>query len=129
MNMNINFKYCLFFSLLFFSILYCLLYILRDFYFATQNFQMKKYINKILPFFTRYNKLFLILTLMFLIFSFYNMYISKIYFTLIIIPIVLSFTFIYIPMIKFQYSKYLKVLSYILLIDSVLFLFSQSIVL
>ena len=129
MNMNINFKYCLFFSLLFFSILYCLLYILRDFYFATQNFRMKRYINKILPFFTRYNKLFLILTLMFLIFSFYNMYISKIYFTLIIIPIVLSFTFIYIPMIKFQYSKYLKVLSYILLIDSVLFLFSQSIVL
>ena len=129
MNMNINFKYCLFFSLLFFSILYCLLYILRDFYFATQNFRMKKYINKILPFFTRYNKLFLILTLMFLIFSFYNMYISKIYFTLIIIPIVLSFTFIYIPVIKFQYSKYLKVLSYILLIDSVLFLFSQSIVL
>ena len=127
--MNINFKYCLFFSILFFSILYCLLYILRDFYFATQNFRMKKYINKILPFFTRYNKLFLILTLMFLIFSFYNMYISKIYFTLIIIPIVLSFTFIYIPMIKFQYSKYLKVLSYILLIDSVLFLFSQSIVL
>ncbi len=127
--MNINFKYCLFFSTLFFSILYCLLYILRDFYFATQNFRMKRYINKILPFFTRYNKLFLILTLMFLIFSFYNMYISKIYFTLIIIPIVLSFTFIYIPMIKFQYSKYLKVLSYILLIDSVLFLFSQSIVL
>ncbi len=127
--MNINFKYCLFFSILFFSILYCLLYILRDFYFATQNFRMKRYINKILPFFTRYNKLFLILTLMFLIFSFYNMYISKIYFTLIIIPIVLSFTFIYIPMIKFQYSKYLKVLSYILLIDSVLFLFSQSIVL
>ena len=127
--MNINFKYCLFFSILFFSILYCLLYILRDFYFATQNFRMKRYINKILPFFTRYNKLFLFLTLMFLIFSFYNMYISKIYFTLIIIPIVLSFTFIYIPMIKFQYSKYLKVLSYILLIDSVLFLFSQSIVL
>ena len=127
--MNINFKYCLFFSILFFSILYCLLYILRDFYFATQNFRMKRYINKILNFFTRYNKLFLILTLMFLIFSFYNMYISKIYFTLIIIPIVLSFTFIYIPMIKFQYSKYLKVLSYILLIDSVLFLFSQSIVL
>ena len=127
--MNINFKYCLFFSILFFSILYCLLYILRDFYFATQNFRMKRYINKILPFFTRYNKLFLILRLMFLIFSFYNMYISKIYFTLIIIPIVLSFTFIYIPMIKFQYSKYLKVLSYILLIDSVLFLFSQSIVL
>ena len=127
--MNIYFKYCLFFSILFFSILYCLLYILRDFYFATQNFRMKRYINKILPFFTRYNKLFLILTLMFLIFSFYNMYISKIYFTLIIIPIVLSFTFIYIPMIKFQYSKYLKVLSYILLIDSVLFLFSQSIVL
>ena len=127
--MNINFKYCLFFSILFFSILYCSLYILRDFYFATQNFRMKRYINKILPFFTRYNKLFLILTLMFLIFSFYNMYISKIYFTLIIIPIVLSFTFIYIPMIKFQYSKYLKVLSYILLIDSVLFLFSQRIVL
>ena len=127
--MNINFKYCLFFSILFFSMLYCSLYILRDFYFATQNFRMKRYINKILPFFTRYNKLFLILTLMFLIFSFYNMYISKIYFTLIIIPIVLSFTFIYIPMIKFQYSKYLKVLSYILLIDSVLFLFSQSIVL
>ena len=127
--MNINFKYCLFFSILFFSILYCLLYILRDFYFATQNFRMKRYINKILPFFTRYHILFLILTLMFLIFSLYNMYISKIYFTLIIIPIVLSFTFIYIPMIKFQYSKYLKVLSYILLIDSVLFLFSQSIVL
>ena len=127
--MNINFKYCLFFSILFFSILYCLLYILRDFYFATQNFRMKRYINKILPFFTRYNKLFLILTLMFLIFSFYNMYISKIYFTLIIIPIVLSFTFIYIPIIKFRYSKYLRLLSYILLIDSVLFLFSQSIVL
>ena len=127
--MSIILKNALFLIMLLLSICYCLLYILRDFYFATQNFRMKRYINKILPFFTRYNKLFLILTLMFLIFSFYNMYISKIYFTLIIIPIVLSFTFIYIPMIKFQYSKYLKVLSYILLIDSVLFLFSQSIVL
>ena len=39
-----------------------ILYILRDIYFATQNFQIKKYINKVLPFLTKYNIFFLHLT-------------------------------------------------------------------
>lgn len=118
--MNINFKYCLFFSILFFSILYCSLYILRDFYFATQNFQMKKYINKILPFFTKYNVFFLVFTFIILVFTYYNMYISKLFFFIILVSIILSFTFIYIPIKKFKYTNSLRLLSYMLLIEVIL---------
>ena len=60
--MILNYKNILFLGILLFSILYSLLYILRDIYFATQNFQIKKYINKVLPFLTKYNIFFLIIT-------------------------------------------------------------------
>lgn len=116
--MSISFKYYLFLGIVLFSLCYSLLYILRDCYFATQNFQMKKYINKLLPFFTKYNKLFLLvsLLLLFLFFNFYNMYITKLYFFIIIMIIVSSFVFIYIPKRKLTSTKYLKFLSYILFI-------------
>lgn len=114
--MSINLKSSLFLGVFFFSFLYCLLYILRDFYFATESFQVKKYINKMLPFFTKYNNYFLIVAFFFLILNFYNIYITRIFFYIIIIVIILSLIFIYIPIKKFTSTKYLKLLSYILFI-------------
>lgn len=118
--MDINFKDYLFLSVFVFSFLYCLLYILRDYYFATQNFQMKKYINKILPFFTKYNGLFLVLTFIFLIINFYNSYITKLLFYIIVVTIISSLIFIYIPIKKLTSTKYLRFLSYILFIGVLL---------
>ena len=114
--MNTNFKSYLFLGIFLFSLLYCLLYILRDFYFLTQNFQMKKYINKILPFFTKYNGISLIATFIFLIFNLYNVYITRLLFSIIITVIILSLIFIYIPIKKLTSTKYLRFLSYILFI-------------
>lgn len=114
--MNPNFKSYLFLGIFLFSLLYCLLYILRDFYFLTQNFQMKKYINKVLPFFTKYNGFFLIATFIFLIFNLYNVYITRLLFSIIITVIILSLIFIYIPIKKLTSTKYLRFLSYILFI-------------
>lgn len=114
--MNINFKSYLFLGIFLFSFLYCVLYILRDCYFKTQNFQMKKYINKALPFFTKYNRFFLILTFIFLILNFYNMYITKLLFYIITMLIALNLIFIYIPINQVTPTKYLKFLSYVLFI-------------
>lgn len=114
--MNPNFKSYLFLGIFLFSLLYCLLYILRDFYFLTQNFQMKKYINKVLPFFTKYNGFFLIATFIFLIFNLYNVYITRLLFSIIITVIILSLIFIYIPIKKLTSTKYLRFLSYTLFI-------------
>ena len=118
--MDINFKDSLFLSVFVFSFLYCLLYILRDYYFATQNFQMKKYINKILPFFTKYNGFFRLLTFIFLIINFYNSYITKLLFYIIVMTIISSLIFIYIPIKKLTSTKYLRFLSYILFIGVLL---------
>lgn len=118
--MDINFKDYLFLSIFVFSFLYCLLYILRDCYFATQNFQMKKYINKVLPFFTKYNGSFLIFTFTFLIINLYNPYITKLLFYIIVMTIILSLIFIYIPIKKLTSTKYLRFLSYILFIGVLL---------
>ena len=98
--MILNYKNILFLGILLFSILYSLLYILRDIYFATQNFQIKKYINKVLPFLTKYNIFFLIITLIILIIEFYNMYIPKFSFFIIIGCIILIFLLVYIPIRK-----------------------------
>ena len=114
--MNIIFKSYLYLGILLFSFLYCLLYILRDCYFATQNFQMKKYINKVLPFFTKYNRFFLVIAFIFLILNLYNMYITKFLFSIIIMVIILNLIFIYLPIKKFTSTKYLRFLSYILFI-------------
>ncbi|WWD84354.1 hypothetical protein TEGL_27850 [Terrisporobacter glycolicus ATCC 14880 = DSM 1288] len=118
--MDINFKNYLFLSIFVFSFLYCLLYILRDCYFATQNFQMKKYINKVLPFFTKYNELFLVLTFILLIVNLYGAYITKLLFYLIVMTIIVSLIFIYIPIKKLISTKYLRFLSYILFIGVLL---------
>lgn len=118
--MSIILKNALFLIMLLLSICYCLLYILRDFYFSTENFQMKKNINKILPFFTKYNGLFLILLLIISIFNFYTMYISSILFFIILTSIALSLAFIYLPKIKFYFSNYVRLLSYILFLEVIL---------
>ena len=118
--MILNYKNILFLGILLFSILYSLLYILRDIYFATQNFQIKKYINKVLPFLTKYNIFFLIITLIILIIVFYNMYIPKFSFFIIIGCIILNFLLVYIPIRKKQSTKNLRLLSYILIIVIIL---------
>ena len=114
--MNIIFKSYLYLGILLFSFLYCLLYILRDCYFATQNFQMKKYINKVLPFFTKYNGFFLVIAFIFLILNIYNTYTTNFLFSIIIMVIILNLIFIYLPIKKFTSTKYLRFLSYILFI-------------
>ncbi len=118
--MILNYKNILFLGILLFSILYSLLYILRDIYFATQNFQIKKYINKVLPFLTKYNIFFLIITLIILIIEFYNMYIPKFSFFIIIGCIILNFLLVYIPITKIHSTKNLRLLSYILIIVIIL---------
>ena len=118
--MILNYKNILFLGILLFSILYSLLYILRDIYFATQNFQIKKYINKVLPFLTKYNIFFLIITLIILIIEFYNMYIPKFSFFIIIGCIILNFLLVYIPIRKIHSTKNLRLLSYILIIVIIL---------
>ena len=118
--MILNYKNILFLGILLFSILYSLLYILRDIYFATQNFQIKKYINKGLPFLTKYNIFFLIITLIILIIEFYNMYIPKFSFFIIIGCIILNFLLVYIPIRKIHSTKNLRLLSYILIIVIIL---------
>ena len=118
--MILNYKNILFLGILLFSILYSLLYILRDIYFATQNFQIKKYINKVLPFLTKYNIIFLIITLIILIIEFYNMYIPKFSFFIIIGCIILKFLLVYIPIRKIHSTKNLRLLSYILIIVIIL---------
>ena len=118
--MILNYKNILFLGILLFLILYSLLYILRDIYFATQNFQIKKYINKVLPFLTKYNIFFLIITLIILIIEFYNMYIPKFSFFIIIGCIILNFLLVYIPIRKIHSTKNLRLLSYILIIVIIL---------
>lgn len=118
--MILNYKNILFLGILLFSILYSLLYILRDIYFATQNFQIKKYINKVLPFLTKYNIFFLIITLIILIIEFYNMYIPKFSFFIIIGCIILNLLLVYIPIRKIHSTKNLRLLSYILIIVIIL---------
>ena len=118
--MILNYKNILFLGILLFSILYSLLYILRDIYIATQNFQIKKYINKVLPFLTKYNIFFLIITLIILIIEFYNMYIPKFSFFIIIGCIILNFLLVYIPIRKIHSTKNLRLLSYILIIVIIL---------
>ena len=118
--MILNYKNILFLGILLFSILYSLLYILRDIYFATQNFQIKKYINKVLPFLTKYNIFFLIITLIILIIEFYNMYIPKFSFFIIIGCIILNLLLVYIPIRKIHSTKNLRLLSYILIIVMIL---------
>ena len=118
--MILNYKNILFLGILLFSILYSLLYILRDIYFATQNFQIKKYINKVLPFLTKYNIFFLIITLIILIIEFYNMYIPKFSFFIIFGCIILNFLLVYIPITKIHSTKNLRLLSYILIIVIIL---------
>ena len=118
--MILNYKNILFLGILLFSILYSLLYILRDIYFATQNFQIKKYINKVLPFLTKYNIFFLIITLIILIIEFYNMYIPKFSFFIIIGCIILNPLLVYIPIRKIHSTKNLRLLSYILIIVIIL---------
>ena len=118
--MILNYKNILFLCILLFSILYSLLYILRDIYFATQNFQIKKYINKVLPFLTKYNIFFLIITLIILIIEFYNMYIPKFSFFIIIGCIILNLLLVYIPIRKIHSTKNLRLLSYILIIVIIL---------
>ena len=118
--MILNYKNILFLGILLFSILYSLLYILRDIYFATQNFQIKKYINKVLPFLTKYNIFFLIITLIILIIEFYNMYIPKFSFFIIIGCIILNFLLVYKKKKKIHSTKNLRLLSYILIIVIIL---------
>lgn len=113
----VYFKNSLFSGMLIFSIFYSLLYIMRDIYYLTKDMKKKKFINKLLPFFTRYNVCFLIFLFLFLILEFYNSYISSLLFSIIFLTITLSFILIFFPIKNFNSTKYLNLISYILIIE------------
>ena len=108
------------------SFFYCLLYILRDIYYATENFRMKKYINQILPFLTKYNVFFLALAFILLL-AFYliDFNLHQILLSLIIFVILFSLIFIYFPANDIGSTPYLRVLSYILIFSITLLLIFQ----
>ncbi len=112
--MRLDFRMILFILISLLSFFYCLLYILRDLYYTTENFQMKKYINKLLPFFTKYNIYFLLLILILLIVFSLNNFNFLIFLTIFIV--LLSFLFIFLSPKKFNSTKHLRLLSYILII-------------
>lgn len=58
-----------------FIFLYVLLYAMRDLYISTRNITVRKYINQVLPFLTKYNSFFIFIALLFAIIHvayFYN---------------------------------------------------------
>lgn len=105
------------------SFLYSLLYVFRDIYYATENFRMKKCVNKILPFLTKYNTFFLILTfILLLVFYLINFY--QIFILLLIFIILFNLIFIYFPINDIVSTPYLRILSYILIFSiTLLFIF------
>lgn len=116
--MNLDVKVVSFIFVLLLSFFYCLLYLLRDLYYTTENFQIKKFINRLLPFFTKYNVLFLICAfIVSFIFTFYNRILYN-YLGLLIIFI--NLLLIYISRKQIISSTYLRLLSYILIISLIL---------
>ena len=113
--MRLDFRILLFILISVLSFFYCLLYILRDLYYATGNFQMKKYINRLLPFFTKYNIYFLLLTLISLIVFSLNNFSFLIFLTIFIVLI--NFLFIFLSPKKFTSTSHLRLSSYILIIS------------
>ena len=95
---------------------YCILYLLRDLYDIIKNFQMRKYINKILPFFTKYNVIFLIssFTILF-IFYLLSFNYSNIYILFVFTIFLLNLLFLFTHKKKIFTTPSLRILSYILI--------------
>lgn len=100
---------------------YCILYLLRDLYDIIKNFQMRKYINKILPFFTKYNVIFLIssFTILF-IFYLLSFNYSNIYILFVFTIFLLNLLFLFTLRKKILTTPYLRILSYILIVCVIL---------
>lgn len=100
-----------------FIFFYALMYILRDFYSASNNDSLKKYINKLLPLFSKYNLTFLILIIIFSIihvccfFSFSNILNSG-YVVLFVLILIAKLTFF--PSKSNQSNYYFNIFSYLL---------------
>lgn len=100
-----------------FIFLYALMYILRDFYSASSNDSLKKYINKLLPLFSKYNLTFLILIILFSIihvccfFNFANILNSG-YVVLFVLILITKLTFF--PSKSNQSNYYFNIFSYLL---------------
>ncbi|MCR8745076.1 hypothetical protein [Romboutsia lituseburensis] len=100
-----------------FIFLYALMYILRDFYSSSNNNSLKKYINKILPLFSKYNLTFLIVIIIFSIihvccfFSLNNLLNSG-YVVLFILLLIAKFTFF--PSKSNNSNYYFNIFSYLL---------------
>lgn len=100
---------------------YCILYLLRDLYDIIKNFQIRKYINKILPFFTKYNVIFLIssFTILF-IFYLLSFNYSNIYILFVFTIFILNLLFLFTLRKKIFTTPYLRILSYILIVCVIL---------
>lgn len=103
------------------SFMYCFQYMLRDIYYKSKNFHLKKNINKILPFFTKYNGVFLIFTFIIsILFFILNISTSHILGFILIVICLFNLILVYNPKRKIVSTHYLRILSYILMISVII---------
>ena len=103
------------------SCFYSMLYILHNLYYKTNNFKIKKCVNKILPFFTKYHRISIIyifiFLLVFVILNFKDSYLFG--FTLFVISFI-NLIFTYNQIKRFVSNICLQLTSYTLLLYIVL---------
>lgn len=109
-----------------FILLYSFLFILRDLYLLCKNNNIKKFINRILPFFTKYNPIFLLLSVLFSLyhicsFSTIDSTLSFGYAIIVLIFIIIKIKFF--PSKKSNSSQLLNYYSYLLVISLLFHIF------
>ncbi|SHG82749.1 hypothetical protein SAMN04488530_10881 [Asaccharospora irregularis DSM 2635] len=106
-----------------FLLLYALLYIMRDLYVFSNNFIIRKYINKTLPLLTKCNSLFLIASFIFSLVHLSHLYakvphLNQVYIIMLLILFALKNTYLKPSNIKyvhlFNFSFYLLTFSLII---------------
>lgn len=123
MNLDIKVVSFIIASILLF--LHFLLYVSIDFYYIIKNPKIKKFINKLLPFLTRYNAIFLVSAfLLYCIFNYYNLSYSN-YIKSIILIIIMTTFLLSLLLISSQKKEiipkiYLRIFSYLLIISLIL---------
>lgn len=116
-----------FLSLLF-IVIYTSMYLIRDLYSYTSNIIIKKYMNKLLSIFSRYNSLYLIIFTIFSLIHFsyfinFSSIINSGYVTLFVIFFIVKITFFPSKKNKCDYS--LNILSYLLFASLIIHIYIQ----
>ena len=103
-----------------FILIYTLMYLTRDVYSSTNNDTIKKYTNKLLPIFSRYNRLYIILVTIFALIHFLSFVkisaiINSGYVVLFIVFFIIKITFY--PSKNSNYNYDLNIFSYLLFVS------------